>query len=213
MSNDKNTQNEKTVSELITKNQGYVIKVASQYKGRGLDMDDLISEGNIGMLKAARKYDASQDTRFVSFAAPYIREAIEKALEQQTGLYRIPRDAKDAALEKKRSRALSIDAPVGGSPELSLGRVIPDADAPDPEKELQKDILKKELKGFVSELQPREQHVLQRFYGLGVDTMTMAEIGQEMGLKRERVRQIRDHAVRQILKKTHNASLKSYLKN
>lgn len=202
---------EKAVSELMSHNLKYVISVASQYKKRGLDMEDLISEGNIGMLKAARKYDGSK--RFVTFAAPYIRDAIEKAIEQQSGLYRVPRDVADAALEKKRSRALSIDAPVGGSPELSLGRVIPDTESPDPEKELQKDILVKELKSLVYTLPSREQHVLQRFYGIGVDSLTMAEIGQEMGLKRERVRQIRDHAVRQILKKTHNANLKDYLKN
>lgn len=214
MSNEKNTpNNDKVVSDLISKNQGYVVMVASQYKRRGLDMDDLISEGNIGMLKAARKFDASRDKNFATFAAPYIRGAIEKAIEQQGGLYRVPRDVADPALEKKRSRALSIDAPVGGSTELSLGRVIPDTEAPNPERELQKDILKNELKDIVRTLEPRDQHVIERYYGIGVDTLTMAEIGKEMGLKRERVRQIRDHAVRQILKKTHNANLKSYLKN
>lgn len=213
MSNDKNTLSDKAISELISKNQGYVIKIASQYKKQGLDMDDLISEGNIGMLKAARKFDESQGARFVSFAAPYIREEIEKAVKQQGGLFRVPRDADNKALEKKRSQPLSIDAPVGGSPELSLGRVIPDKESQDPEKELQKDILEKELKSIVVGLPAREQHVIQRYYGIGVDTLSMAEIGQEMGLKRERVRQIRDHAVRQILKQTHNANLKDYLKN
>lgn len=203
----------KALDTLMSHNLTYVVKVAGQYKNRGLALEDLVSEGNIGMLKAARKFDGSQGKRFVTFAAPYVRDAIEKAIEQQAGLYRVPRDASNTALEKKRAHALSIDAPVGGSPELSLGRVIPDADAPDPEKELQKDIVEKELKDIVSKLPAREQQVIQRFYGIGVGTMTMAEIGQEMGLKRERVRQIRDHAVRHILKATTSASLKDFLKS
>ncbi len=204
---------DRALNKLMSRNLGYVVSVAQQYKNRGLDVEDLVSEGNIGLLRAARKFDPSVGKRFVAFAAPYVRDAIEKAIEQQSGIYRVPRDVSNAALEKKRSRALSIDAPVGGSPELSLGRVIPDADAPDPEQELQKDALEKELQTIVAGLAPREQHVVQRFYGIGVDSMTMAEIGQEMGLKRERVRQIRNHAVRQILKKTHDAALKDFLKS
>lgn len=203
---------ERAVDKLVSHNLTYVISVAQQYKKRGLDMEDLISEGNIGLLRAARKYDGRDGKRFVTFAAAYVRDAIEKAIEQQTGLYRVPRDVNDASLEKKRSRALSIDAPVGGSPELSLGRVIPDNDAPDPEKELQKDVMEKELQSIVAKLPPREQHVIQRFYGIGVTTLSMAEIGQEMGLKRERVRQIRNHAVRNIIKSTTNARLKEFFK-
>lgn len=204
---------QRALDKLMSHNLTYVVSVANQYKNRGLDLEDLISEGNIGMLRAAKKFDGSQGKRFVTFAAPYIRDAIEKAIEQQSGLYHVPRDAANSALEKRRSRALSIDAPIGGSPELSLGRVIPDADAPDPERVLQKGIVEKELKSLVRNLPTREQHVIQRFYGIGVDTMTMAEIAQEMGLKRERVRQIRNHAVRHILKETSNESLKDFLKS
>lgn len=203
----------RALDKLMSHNLTFVVSVARQYKDRGLDMEDLISEGNIGMLQAAKKFDGSQGKRFVTFAAPYIRAAIEKAIEQQAGLYHVPRDVANTALEKKRSQPLSIDAPVGGSPELSLGRVLPDADAVDPEKELQKDIIEKELKSIVRKLPTREQHVIQRFYGIGVDPLSMAEIGQEMGLKRERVRQIRNQAVRKIIKQTDNANLKEFLKN
>ena len=204
---------DRALNKLMSHNLTYVVKVANQYKNRGLALEDLISEGNIGMLKAAKKFDGSQGKRFVTFAAPYIRDAIEKAIEQQAGLYHVPRDVANTALEKKRARTLSIDAPVGGTTELSLGRVLPDTAAPDPEKELQKGIMEKELKAIVDKLPAREQHVIQRFYGIGVDTMTMAEIGQEMGLKRERVRQIRDHAVRHILKETTNESMRDFLKS
>lgn len=203
----------KTIEKLISSNQGFVISLASQYKHRGLEMDDLVSEGNIGMLSAARSFDASLDKSFVTYAAPFVRAAIGKAIEQQAGIYRVPRDVKDATLEKRRSRALSIDAPVGGSPERSLARSISDADAPDPDKELRKELLTKELSTILADLQERERHVVQRFFGLGVESRTMAEIAAEMGLKRERVRQIRDHAVRKIMKQTRDANLKDYFKN
>ena len=204
---------QKTINKLIRDNQGFVISIAQQYKHRGLDMEDLISEGNIGMLSAAKSFDVSRGKNFATYAAPFIRDAIGKAIEQLGGIYRVPRDASNPTLEKKRSRALSIDAPVGGSNELSLAKVIPDQGAPDPEKELQKSILENELKSILADLQERDRHVVQRFYGIGVEPRTMAEIGEEMGLKRERVRQIRDHAVRAIIKKTHDVKLKDYLKS
>ena len=197
----------------MSANLTFVVSLATQYKNRGLDIEDLISEGNIGMLKAAKKFHPEHGHRFVTFAAPYIREAIEKAIEQQVGLYRVPRNMKDEALEKKRSRALSIDAPVGGSTELSLGRVIPNKDAPDPDQLLQKQNIERELADIVRQLTVREQQVVQYFYGIGVETKTMAKIAQNMGLKRERVRQIRDKAVRQLLKQTHSAYLKNYLRS
>ena len=203
---------QKTINKLVRDNQGFVISIARQYKYRGLDMDDLISEGNIGMLAAAKSFDASRGKNFATFAAPFIRDAIGKAIEQLGGIYRVPRDANNPTLEKKRSRALSIDAPVGGSNELSLAKVIPDQGASDPEIELQKSILTKELTTILKDLQERDRHVIQRFYGIGVEPRTMAEIGQEMGLKRERVRQIRDHAVRAIIKKSHNVKLKDFLR-
>lgn len=203
----------RALDKLMSHNLTYVVSVARQYKGRGLALEDLISEGNIGMLRAARKFDGSQGKRFVAFAAPYVCDAIEKAIEQQVGLYRVPRDSSNPPLDKRRARPLSIDAPVGGSPELSLGRMIPDTDAPDPEKTLQEDTVQRELLRIVAGLEPREQHVMQRFYGIGVASLTMAEIAQEMGLRRERVRQIRDRAVRRILKNTHVAGLKEYLRS
>lgn len=202
----------KAVNELTQPNLSFVVSLAKQYKNRGLDMEDLVSEGNIGMLKAAMRFDGRQGKRFVAFAAPYIREAIEQAIEQQAGLYRVPRDVEDSVLEKRRSKALSIDAPIGGSAELSLGRVIADKDASNPVGELERDSLIAELQQLIQRLNERQQHVVECFFGVGVAPLTMAEIAQEMGLKRERVRQIRDQAVRHILKMTKNAELKNYLR-
>ncbi len=207
------TGDSRAVDRLTSANLTFVVSVANHYKGRGLDLEDLISEGNIGMLRAALKYDAGMDKRFVTFAAPYIREAIEQAIEQQAGLYRVPRDVKDVALEKRRSHSLSIDAPVGGSPELSLGRVIPDHDAPNTDQLLEDGLLLKELNSMVAGLDDRERMVIRCFYGIGDTHLTMAEIAQQTGLKRERVRQIRDKAIRKICRMTKNTDLKNFLRN
>lgn len=200
------------LNRLTEANLTFVVSLASQYRDRGLALDDLISEGNIGMLKAARRFDGREGKRFVTFAAPYIREAIEQAIEQQAGLYRVPRDVMDAAAEKQRSRALSIDAPVGGSAELSLGRVIADPSAPDPDSLLSDSLVLDELQRLMDRLPERDRTVVQRFYGIGVTHRTMAEIAQGLGLKRERVRQIRDHAVRRLCRLTTNSDLKSFLR-
>lgn len=203
----------RAIVKLTSANLTFVVSVANHYKGRGVDIEDLISEGNIGMLRAALKFDANMDKRFVTFAAPYIREAIEQAVEQQAGFYRVPRDVKNPVLEKKRSRMLSIDAPVGGSTELSLGRVIPDHDAPNPDRLLEDDLLLGELNQLLNRLDDRERMVIKRFYGVGDTHLTMAEIAQQTGLKRERVRQIRDKAIRRICRMTKSADLKNFLRS
>lgn len=201
----------RAIDKLTQANLTFVVSMARQYKDRGLAMEDLVSEGNIGMLQAATRFDGREGKRFVTFAAPYIREAIEKAIDQQSLLYRVPKDVMDAARACQIGRPLSIDAPVGGSAELSLGRVIPDKNASHPDENLYDGLLKDELVKLLDQLDSREREVVQRFYGLGVASLTMAEIGKELGLKRERVRQIRDKAVRHICRLTHNSGLKTYL--
>lgn len=201
----------RAIDKLTQANLTFVVSMARQYKDRGLAMEDLVSEGNIGMLQAATRFDGREGKRFVTFAAPYIREAIEKAIDQQSLLYRVPKDVMDAARARQIGRPLSIDAPVGGSAELSLGRVIPDKNASHPDENLYDGLLKDELIKLLDQLDSREREVVQRFYGLGMASLTMAEIGKELGLKRERVRQIRDKAVRHICRLTHNSGLKTYL--
>lgn len=201
----------RAIDKLTQANLTFVVSMARQYKDRGLAMEDLVSEGNIGMLQAATRFDGREGKRFVTFAAPYIREAIEKAIDQQSLLYRVPKDVMDAARARQIGRPLSIDAPVGGSAELSLGCVIPDKNASHPDENLYDGLLKDELVKLLDQLDSREREVVQRFYGLGVASLTMAEIGKELGLKRERVRQIRDKAVRHICRLTHNSGLKTYL--
>ncbi len=203
----------KAIDRLTSANLTYVVSLARQYEDRGLAMEDLVSEGNIGMLRAATKFSSSQGKRFVTFAAPYIREAMEQAIEQQAGLYRVPRNVTDTKLEKKRSHALSIDAPVGGSHELSLGHVIPDQNATVPGEKLEDETLLFELRQLVDMLEPREQQVVRSVYGLDGEPKTMMQVAIVMGLKRERVRQIRDKAIRAICKRTKNSDLRDYLKS
>lgn len=202
----------RAIDRLTKANLTYVVSLARQYINRGLAFEDLVSEGNIGMLRAAAKYTADSGKRFVAFAAPYIREAMDEAVRQQGGLYRVPRNAEDVALENKRRHALSIDQPIGGSAELSLGRVIPDRDAPIPNEAVERAGLMEELRSLVARLDERDQRVVGLLYGLGGSPKTMAETARDMGIKRERVRQIRDKAIRRIGKMTKNSSLKDYLR-
>lgn len=202
----------RAIDRLTKANLTYVVSLARQYANRGLAFEDLVSEGNIGMLRAAAKYTADSGKRFVAFAAPYIREAMDDAARRQGGLYRVPRNAENAALENKRRRALSIDQPMGGSAELSLGRVIPDRAAPIPNEAVERAGLMEELRSLVARLDERGQQVVGSLYGLGGSPKTMAETARDMGVKRERVRQIRDKAIRRIGKMTKNSSLKDYLR-
>ena len=209
---DKIQQGDKRALDRLTAaNLTYVVTVAAQYRNRGLYFDDLVSEGNLGLMRAASRFKGGMCKRFVTFAAPYIRQAIEQAIEQQAGLYRVPRDVKDPAWEKRRSHALSIDAPIGGSNELSLGKVIPDDNAEDPARVLEHESAHQALEQAIARLDTRSRHVVQRCFGIGAERRTMAETAQELGLKRERVRQIRDRAVRQLHKLTRGMDIKQFL--
>lgn len=203
----------RAIDRLTSANLTYVVTLARQYEGRGLAVEDLVSEGNIGMLRAAGKFNGAQGKRFVTFAAPYIREAMEQAIEQQAGLYRVPRNVTDTKLEKKRSRALSIDEPVGGSHELSLGHVLPNQNSSVPDERLENEALIFELRSLIERLEPRDRQVVRAIYGLDGEPKTMMQVAAAFDLKRERVRQIRDKAIRAICKMTKNSDLKDYLKS
>ena len=158
----------KAIEKLTTANLKFVVTLAKQYAGKGVDVEDLISEGNIALLKAAAKYPRHTNKRFVVYAAPAIREALEKAVGEQSDT---------AAQQIKREESLTDNT-------ASVDEAM---------------------------LDERQQHIIRHAYGIGVHHMTLAEIGEELGLKRERVRQIRDKAVRKLCKE-HKA-LKEVLKN
>lgn len=176
---------------LITSNMGYVVTLARQYKSDILSTDDLISEGSIGLMKAADKFDPSRGKPFVTFAAPYIRKSIEEAISRVTG--EMPVMSTDESL------------PVGSNNNFTLLNVLEDKDAPKTDHILEQGTLSDELAQAIGTLNEREQAVVRKFFGVDCQRMTMAEIGEELGLKRERIRQIRDKAMRKLRKQAPSA--------
>lgn len=189
--------------EKLTKaNLKFVVSLAHQYRNRGLGEDDLISEGNIGMMYAVQRFDGKKGVRFVVFAAPYIRKAMEEAIKEQSTLYKLPKNEKNK-YEKRRSRALSIDqpVPVGSNNNFTLQHILENENAKQTDDLLTQDILSNEIQKGLDVLDEREKRIITYIYGLTGSHYTMAEIAEEMGLKRERVRQIRDKALRKLHKK------------
>ena len=178
--------NQLTRDELVTKNMGYVVTLARQYSSELLSTNDLISEGSIGLIKAAEKFDPSRGKPFVTFAAPYIRRSIEDAIRRVTG--EIPVLSTDESL------------PVGSNNNYTLLNVLEDKDAPKTDQALEQNALSDKLVRAINVLNEREQSVIRAFYGVDMERQTMAEIGESLGLKRERVRQIRDKALRKLHK-------------
>ncbi len=192
--------------QLVGCNLKFVVAMAKQYARQGLAIEDLISEGNIGMMTAAAKFKADFGKRFVAFAAPYIRRSMEAAIDEQTGLYKVPEHERTRA-EEKRREALSIDAPIpaGSQTTFSLLSIVENTDSPRADSSLEQRVLTDELAAALSVLNEREQHIVRAFFAIGRSHLTMAEIADEMGLKRERVRQIRDKALRKLRKASRTA--------
>ena len=199
--------NERALNRLVEANLRFVVSVASKYKGKGLSMEDLVSEGNLGLLKAARKFDATKGTRFVSYAVNHVRQQIEKAISQQAGLYQVPRDAKDDAAVRQQSQALSVDAPLGHRTNMSLLSILINKDAPEADERVYSEAIEEAVEFALMSLDERESRVINAFFGINQEHETMAEIAEDMDLKRERVRQIRNKAVRK-LRKAYQSRLK-----
>jgi RNA polymerase primary sigma factor len=176
----------KEQEKLVTDNMGYVITLARQYKSDVLSTDDLISEGSIGMMKAAEKFDPARGKAFVTFAAPYIRRSIETAISR----LEISADV----------RSTDESLPVGSRNNYTLLNVLEDKNAEKADAIVEEDTLNDDLIACIDVLNEREREVVSRYYGLKGWRQTMAEIGEDMDLKRERVRQERDKAVRKLRK-------------
>ena len=187
---------ERALNRLVEANLRFVVSVANQYKGKGLPMEDLVSEGNIGLLKAAGRFDASKGTRFVNYAVMHVRQQIEKALDQQT---EPPR--------KLNQKSTSVDAPLGYRANMSLLSVLVNQDAPLADDRVHSEVIEDAVEYALGSLDERESRVVDAYFGISQEHETMAEIAEDMDLKRERVRQIRDKAVRK-LRKAYKARLK-----
>lgn len=195
---------QRALGRLVQANLRFVVKMASLYRGQGLQLDDLISEGNLGLMTAAAKFDASRGTRFVVFAAPYVRRQMERAIEEQNGIYKVPKDADKLA--KHQGKAMSVDAPLGGRTNLSLLSVLVNQDSPQADERVYSEAIERAVELALMSLSEREMQVINRFFGLDREHETMAEIAEDLNLKRERVRQIRNRAIRR-LKKNYNKEL------
>lgn len=234
--------------ERLTKaNLRFVVSVAKQYQNQGLSLADLINEGNVGLIKAAEKFDETRGFKFISYAVWWIRQSIMQAIAEQSRLVKLPLNqvnsvnkinkmlskfeqenerrpsideiAENIDLDEEKiaeairnaSRHVSMDAPFSNGDENSLLDVMPNADAPLADNLVEMESLRDEIAAALKTLNERERKVLEAFYGIGQPEMTLDEIGRNLGLTRERVRQIRQKAIRQLRKNTKNKALKAYL--
>lgn len=234
--------------ERLTKaNLRFVVSVAKQYQNQGLSLADLINEGNVGLIKAAEKFDETRGFKFISYAVWWIRQSILQAIAEQSRLVKLPLNqvnsvnkinkmlskfeqenerrpsideiAENIDLDEEKiaeairnaSRHVSMDAPFSNGDENSLLDVMPNADAPLADNLVEMESLRDEIAAALKTLNERDRKVLEAFYGIGQPEMTLDEIGRSLGLTRERVRQIRQKAIRQLRKNTKNKALKAYL--
>jgi RNA polymerase primary sigma factor len=235
--------------EKLTKaNLRFVVSVAKQYQNQGLSLGDLINEGNLGLIKAAQRFDETRGFKFISYAVWWIRQSILQALAEQSRIVRLPLNRVGSLnkisktfseLEQKferepspeelaevlevsttevvdtlkiSGRHVSMDAPFAQGEENSLLDVLENDSEETPDSELMNDSLRREVKRALSTLTQREAEVVALYFGLdGGMAMTLEEIGEKFSLTRERVRQIKEKAIRRLRHTTRSKSLKPYL--
>ena len=241
-------EGDKRALERLTKaNLRFVVSVAKQYQNQGLSLPDLINEGNVGLIKAAQKFDETRGFKFISYAVWWIRQSILQAIAEQSRIVRLPlnqvgsvnkiakelnkfeqeherKPSVDEIAErvdlpedkisdalKANSRHVSMDAPIADGEDSSMMDYYTSGDAPSTDYQLDRESLHKEIERVILTLTEREQKVMRAFYGIGEPELTLDEIGTKYDLTRERVRQIKEKAIRRIRHNTNNQLLKSYL--
>ncbi len=235
--------------EKLTKaNLRFVVSVAKQYQNQGLTLPDLINEGNLGLIKAAKRFDETRGFKFISYAVWWIRQSILSALAEQSRIVRLPLNkigsinkinktfalleqanerppsAEEIAKEldmtvndvkesmKNSGRHLSMDAPLVEGEDSNLYDVLRSGESPNPDKDLIHESLSTEIERALETLTPREADVVRLYFGLGNQhPMTLEEIGETFDLTRERVRQIKEKAIRRLKHTSRSKILKTYL--
>ena len=172
----------RALNRLVEANLRFVVAIARQYQGQGLSMEDLVSEGNLGLIKAAGKYDASRGLRFVNYAVVFIRQQIERALKKESAEQRVE--------SGRDGQTRSVDAPLGSKANVSLISVLVNTNSPMADERVYNAGIEQAVEQALRALDERESSVVNAFYGIGQDHLTMAEIAVDLVLKRERVRQI-----------------------
>ena len=244
----KNKKGDRRALERLTRaNLRFVVSVAKQYQNQGLSLPDLINEGNVGLIKAAEKFDETRGFKFISYAVWWIRQSILQAIAEQSRIVRLPLnqvgsvnkinrelnkfeqeherrpsvdeiadriDLPEDKIEeamKANNRHVSMDAPFVDGEDNSLLDVLADNNMPMADKALVQESLRKEIDRAIELLNDREQKVVRAFFGIGSPEMTLEEIGDKYNLTRERVRQIKEKAIRRLRHNTKNKLLKTYL--
>jgi RNA polymerase primary sigma factor len=242
-------QGDQAALEKLTKaNLRFVVSVSKQYQNQGLSLPDLINEGNLGLIKAAQRFDETRGFKFISYAVWWIRQSILQALAEQSRIVRLPlnkigsinkinkafskleqeyerepsaeeiaellelteNDVKESM--KNSGRHISMDAPLVQGEESNMYDVLRSNDSPSPEAGLINDSLRKEIDRALSTLTARESDVIKYYFGLnGEHAMTLEEIGEKFDLTRERVRQIKEKAIRRLKQTSRSKILKTYL--
>lgn len=239
------------LERLIKSNLRFVVSVAKQYQNQGLSLPDLINEGNLGLIKAAERFDETKGFKFISYAVWWIRQTILQSLAEQARIIRLPQNKIGSInklsktlseLEQKYEREpsisevssnlkiapeqvrefirntgkpISIDAPIGEDENRSVRDVMENDDSPSPDNQLLAESLRKEIERALSKLSERESEVIKMYFGLKNNRhpYTLDEIAKIHNLTRERVRQLKDKAIRHLKIKTmNNKILKTYLK-
>ena len=238
---------QKALEKLTRANLRFVVSVAKQYQNQGLSLPDLINEGNLGLIKAAEKFDETRGFKFISYAVWWIRQSILQALAEQSRIVRLPlnqvgslnkinkafskfeqeHERKPTSEELSRAldipsekvadtlrvsgRHVSVDAPFVSGEENSLLDVLENSDSPAADNGLINESLSREINRALATLTERERDIIRYFFGIGCQEMTLEEIGETFSLTRERVRQIKEKAIRRLRHTTRSKLLKSYL--
>ena len=238
---------QKALEKLTRANLRFVVSVAKQYQNQGLSLPDLINEGNLGLIKAAEKFDETRGFKFISYAVWWIRQSILQALAEQSRIVRLPlnqvgslnkinkafsrfeqenerrpspeelADSLDLPAEKVADtlrvsgRHISVDAPFVEGEDNSLLDVLVNDDSPIADRTLINESLSTEVERALSTLTERERDIIKLFFGINTQEMTLEEIGEKFGLTRERVRQIKEEAIRRLRHSSRSKLLKTYL--
>ena len=239
---------ERALDKLTKANLRFVVSVAKQYQNQGLTLPDLINEGNLGLIKAAKRFDETRGFKFISYAVWWIRQSIPQALAEQSRIVRLPlnkigsinkinktyafleqsnerppspeeianeldmtiSDVKESM--KNSGRHVSMDAPLVEGEDSNLYDVLRSGESPNPDRDLMHESLKTEIERALETLTPREADVIRLYFGLGEQhPMTLEEIGETFDLTRERVRQIKEKAIRRLKHTSRSKILKTNL--